>query len=76
MLHNLSGYDARLFITTFGKKFNKDNMGYIEEDWEKYIGFNVKINVRVAGVTNKDGKEAHKNIQLKSIVSCRLMYQV
>ena len=76
MLHNLSGYDARLFITTFGKKFKKDNMGYTEEDWEKYIDFNVKINVRVAGVTNKDVKEARENIQLKYIVSCRFMHQV
>ena len=58
------------------KKFNKDNMGYIVENWEKYIGFNVKINVRVAGVTNKDVKEARENIQLKSIVSCRFMHQV
>ena len=58
------------------KKFNKDNMGFIEENWEKYIGFNVKINVRVAGVTNKDVKEARENIQLKSIVSCRFMHQV
>lgn len=51
-------------------------MGYIEENWEKYIDFNVKINVRVAGVTNKDVKEVRENIQLKYIVSCRFMHQV
>ena len=39
----------------------------------KYISFNVKINVRLAEVSNKDGKEVHKNIQLRFIDSCRFM---
>ena len=32
---------------------------------EKYISFNVKINVKLAGVKNKDGTEVGKNIQLR-----------
>ena len=35
--------------------------------------FNVKINVKLAGVSNKDGKEVHKNVQLRLIDSCRFM---
>ena len=35
--HNLSGYDAHLFIKELGKKFNKDDIGVIAENKEKYI---------------------------------------
>ena len=73
VFHNLSGYDAHLFIKELGKKFNKDDIGVIAENKEKYISFNVKINVRLAGVGNKDGKEVCKNIQLRFIDSCRFM---
>ena len=73
MFHNLSGYDAHLFITELGKKFNKSDIGVIAENKEKYISFNVKINVKLAGVKNKDRTEAHKNIQLRFIDSCRFM---
>ena len=73
MFHNLSGYDAHLFIKELGKKFNKSDIGVIAENKEKYISFNVKINVKLAGVKNKDRTEAHKNIQLRFIDSCRFM---
>ena len=43
------------------------------ENKEKYINFNVKINVKLAGVSNEDGKEVRKNIQLRFIDSCRFM---
>ena len=56
MFHNLSGYDAHLFIKELGKKFNKNDIGVIAENNEKYISFNVKINVKLTGVNNKDGK--------------------
>ena len=62
MFHNLSGYDDHLFIKELGKKFNKDDIGVIAENKEKYISFNVKINIKLAGATNKDGKQVRKNI--------------
>ena len=40
---------------------------------EKYISFNIKINVKLAGVKYKDGTEVCKNIQLRFIDSCRFM---
>ena len=73
MFHNLSGYDAHLFIKELGRKFNKDDIGVIAENKEKYISFNVKINVKLAGVKDKDGKEVYKNIQLRFIDSFRLI---
>ena len=60
MFHNLSGYDVHLFIKELGRKFNKDDIGIIAENKEKYISFNVKINVRSAGVKDKDGREVCK----------------
>ena len=73
MFHNLSGYDTHLFIKELGKKFNKDDIGVIAENKEKYISFNVKIKVKLAGVSNKDSKEVRKNIQLRFIDRCRFM---
>ena len=64
VFHSLSGYDAHLFIKELGKKFDRDDIGVIAENKEKHISFNVKINVKLAGVSNKNGKEARKNIQL------------
>ena len=62
MFHNLSGYDAHLLIKELGKKFKKNDIGIIAENKEKYISFNVNNNVRLAGVSNEDGKEVRKNI--------------
>ena len=62
--HDLSGYDAHLFIKELGRKFNKNDIGVSAEKKEKYTSFNVKINVKLAGVKNKDGTEVYKNIQL------------
>ena len=70
MFHNLSGYDAHLFIKELGRRFNKNDIGVIAENKEKYISFNVKINVKLAGMRNKDGKEVPKNVQLGFIDSC------
>ena len=71
--HNLSGYDAHLFIKELGKRFKKNDIGVITENKEKYISFNVKIHVRLAGVSNKDGTPLCKNIHLRFIDSCRFM---
>ena len=69
MSHNLSGYDAHLFIKELGRRFNKNDIGVIAENKEKYISFNVKISVKLAGVKNEDGKEVHKHFQLRFIDS-------
>ena len=73
VFHNLSGYDAHLFIKELGRRFNKNDIGVIAENKEKYISFNVKINVKLTGVKNEDGIEVRKNIQLRFIDSCRFM---
>ena len=73
VFHNLNGYDAHLFIKELGKRFNKNDIGVIAENEEKYIRFNVKINVKLAGVSNKDGTGVCRNIQLRFIDSCRFM---
>ena len=66
-------FHRSLFIKELGRKFNKNNIGVIPENKEKYISFDVKINVKLAGARDKDGKEVHKNIQLRFIDSCRFM---
>ena len=73
VFHKLSGYDAHLFIKELGRKINKDGIGVIAENKEKHISFNVKINVKLAGVKDKDGKEVYKNIRLRFIDSFRFM---
>ena len=60
MFHNLSGHDTHLFI--------KEE----ERRKEKYISFNVKINVKLVGVS-KDATEVYRNVQLRLIDSCRFM---
>ena len=60
VFHNLSGYDAHLFIKELRRKFSRGDIGIIAENKEKYI--NVKINVKLAGVRNEEGKEICKNI--------------
>ena len=59
MLQNLSGYDAHLFIKKLGTRFNKNDIKLIAENKEKYISFNVKIRVKLAGVKYKDGVEKY-----------------
>ena len=73
MFHNLNGYDAHLFIKELERRFNKNDIGVIVENKEKHISFNVKINVKLAGVKYKDGTQVCKNIQLRFIDSCRFM---
>ena len=45
------------FIKELGKKFNKDSIGAISENKRKYNSFNVKINVKLERVTNKNNKK-------------------
>ena len=56
-----SNYNLKyLFIKELGKKLKRDDIGDIAENKEKCISFNVKINVEMAGVSNKNGKEVRK----------------
>ena len=71
MFHNLSDYHAYLFIKELERRFNKNDIEVIAENREKYISFNVKINVKLSGVKYKDGTQVHKNIQFRFIDSCR-----
>ena len=45
----------------------------IAESKEKYISVNVKVGIKLVGVSNKEGKEVRKNIQLRFVDSCRFM---
>ena len=45
-------------------RFNKNVLSF---------SFNVKINVKLAVVSNKDGTKVCKNIQLRFIDSCRFL---
>lgn len=40
---------------------------------EKYISFNVKVGVPLGGVTNSNGEQVTKKIELRFIDSCRFM---
>ena len=73
VFHKLSGYDAYLFIKELGRRFNKNDISVTAESKEKYISFNVKINVKLVEFKYNDGTQVHKNIQLRFIDSCRFM---
>ena len=57
VFHNLSGYDAHLFIKELGRRCNKNDIGVIAKNKEKYVSFNVKINVKLAGIKYKNGNQ-------------------
>ena len=73
MFHNLSGYDTHLFIKELGRRFNKNDIGVIAGNNEKYFSFNVKISIKLAEVKYKVGTQVYKNIPLRFIDSCRFM---
>ena len=60
-------------LKKLGKRFNKNDIGVIAENKEKYISFNVKVKVTLAGASNEDSAEECKNIQLGFIDICRVM---
>ncbi|XP_057297643.1 uncharacterized protein LOC130628676 [Hydractinia symbiolongicarpus] len=72
IFHNLSGYDAHLFIRELGEKYDTQDIGCIAENTEKYISFNMKINVPIAGMGYCDG-EFYKKIEIRFIDSCQFM---
>ena len=69
VFHNLSGYDAHLFIRQLGEKFQAEDIGVIAENKEKYISFNVKVDVQL----EIDGKPVTKKIELRFIDSFRFL---
>ncbi|XP_057305273.1 uncharacterized protein LOC130642205 [Hydractinia symbiolongicarpus] len=70
IFHNLSGYDAHLFIRELGEKYDTQDISCIAENTGNYISFNVKIKVPTAGIG--DG-ETYKKIEIRFIDSCRFM---
>ena len=73
VFHNLSGYDVHLFIKKLRKKINRDDIGIIAENKNKYISFSIETNVKLAAVSNKDGKKIRRNIKLMFMGICRSM---
>ena len=67
---NLSGY---ILTGKLDAKLKTKDIGVTEKTNERYISFNVKINVELVRVTNKDHKEIRKNIQLRFIDSCKFI---
>ena len=65
IFHNLSGYDAHLFIKELGKHSN--DIGVIAKNKEDHITFSV--NVVVDRYTDKNGDERDKFIKLRFIDS-------
>ena len=71
IFHNLSRYDAHVFIRELGKKFSTGKIGVIVENKEKYIRFNV--DVVVDSYTDDSSEVKEKKIQLRFIDSFRFM---
>ena len=72
--HNLSGYDALLFIREMGKTFDVGKIGLIAENKEKYISFN--IDVVVDSYTDDSGEVKEKKIRLRFTDSMRFMASI
>ena len=69
VFHNLSYYDAHLFIKEFGK--HSKDIGVIAKNKEDYITFSV--NVAVDKYIDKEGNEKDKFIELRFINSFKFM---
>ena len=60
VFHNLSGYDAHLFIRELGK--HSSDMGVIAKNKEDYISFSIKVSVDK--YIDKNSEEKDKLIEL------------
>ena len=69
VFHNLSGYDAHLFIKELGK--NSRDMEVIAKNKEDYISFSV--DVAVDKYVDKEGNEKEKLTELRFIDSFKFM---
>ena len=69
VFHNLSGYDAHLFIRELGK--HSDSMEVNPKNKEDYISFSIKVSVDK--YIDKNGEEKDKLIELRFINSFKFM---
>ena len=69
IFHNLSGYDAHLFIKKLGR--NSRDKEVIAKNKEDYISFSV--DVAVDKYVDKEGNEKEKLIELRFIDSFKFM---
>ena len=69
MFHNLSGYDAHLFIRELGA--HTSDMEVIAKNKEDYISFSIKV--LVDSYIDKNGEEKDKLIELRFIDSFKFM---
>ena len=69
VFHNLSGYDAHLFIKELGK--HSSDMGVMAKNKEDYISSSIKI--LVDKYIDKNGEEKDKLIELRFIDSFEFM---
>ena len=69
VFHNLSGYDAHLFIRELGA--HTSEMGVIAKNKEDYISFLIKV--PVDSYIDKNGEEKDKLIELRFIDSFKFM---
>ena len=69
MFHNLSGYDAHLFIRELGA--HTSDMEVIAKNKEDYISFSIKV--PVVKYVDKNGDEKDKLIELRFIDSFKFM---
>ena len=72
VFHNLSGYDAHLFIKELAASSTDGaKMGVIAKNKEDYISFSIKV--EVDKYINKNGIEKSKEIELRFIDSFKFM---
>ena len=69
VFHNLSGYDAHLFIRELGA--HTSEMGVIAKNKQDYITFSIKVPVEK--YVDKNGEEKDKLIELRFIDSFKFM---
>ena len=69
MFHNLSGYDAHLFIRELGR--HASDMEVIAKNKEDYISFSIKV--PVDSYIDKNGEEKGKLIELRFIDSFKFV---
>ena len=71
VFHNLSGYDAHLFIKELGKGLRGDNMEVIAKDKEDYISFSIRV--PVDNYRDEEDQEKEKLMELRFIDSFKFM---